>query len=93
MAGPIHLSASIQKCPRLPITIHGMDNNELVEADDRQVLESLLTGFEGNIDELALALGLKNEALESYLSGEEEVDSDLAMKIRGIAQERGIDIN
>lgn len=58
-----------------------------------QVLESLLTGLEGKTDELALALGLDNEALEGYLSGEEEIDSDLAMKIRGIAQEWGMEIN
>lgn len=71
-----------------------MEDVEIAEADDLNVLESLLNnGYDGSADELALALGLNPEELESRLNGEVEIDGDLAMKMRGLAQERGIEID
>lgn len=40
----------------------------------------------------ALILGRDKAELEQMLAGELEVDEDLVMKMRGIAQERGLDI-
>jgi len=40
----------------------------------------------------ALALGRDDDEIGEFLTGENEVDDDLLMKIRGIAQQRHIDI-
>lgn len=49
-------------------------------------------GFAGNLNETATALGRREEDLSGMLDGREEIDDDLAMKMRGIAQERGFTI-
>ena len=49
-------------------------------------------GFEDNLDEAGLALGRPREELEDHIYGDKDIDDDLAMKIRGIAQVRGIEI-
>ena len=74
------------------------NNNEVdakgtTQAEAKKMLETLSRkGFSQNTDELALALGRDSEEIENILSGDEIVDDDLAMKIRGIAQERNIEI-
>jgi hypothetical protein len=49
-------------------------------------------GFHGSVEEAALVLGRPEEELRRMLDGIEEIDEDLIMKVRGISQERGIDI-
>ena len=49
-------------------------------------------GFGGDTFMLSLALGREEEQIRTMLAGDEEIDEDLDMKIRGIAQERGIDL-
>jgi hypothetical protein len=50
-------------------------------------------GFDGSVERAALVLGREAEELQNMISGELEVDEDLEMKIRGIAAERGFDID
>ena len=50
-------------------------------------------GFGGDKFMFALALGRSEEQIEGMLNGAEDIDEDLEMKVRGIAQERGIDIS
>ena len=49
-------------------------------------------GFAGDLNETAMALGRREEDLSGMVDGREEIDDDLAMKMRGIAQERGFTI-
>ncbi len=48
--------------------------------------------FSDNTDELALALGRDIDEIDELLDGEDVIDDDLAMKIRGLAQQRGTEI-
>lgn len=57
------------------------------------ILRSLCDdGFDGSVEETALVLGRTAEEIDGVLNGDEPLDEDLEMKIRGIAQERGIAI-
>jgi hypothetical protein len=45
--------------------------------------------FSGDAAKTAIALGLTDEQFTAVINGETPVDDDLAMKARGIAQQRG----
>lgn len=49
-------------------------------------------GFEGDSAKLAIALGRDEEETNNLLDGTEDIDDDLMMKIRGIAQAREVEI-
>jgi len=49
-------------------------------------------GFDSDIERCALALGYQPEMIREILDGEKEVDEDLEIKMRGIAQERNFDL-
>ncbi|MBC7932391.1 MAG: hypothetical protein H7Z38_17685 [Rubrivivax sp.] len=49
-------------------------------------------GFDSDDEKLALALGRPAEEVAAWMRGEGELDDDIVMKARGIAQERGIEI-
>ena len=51
-----------------------------------------MRGFEGDAGLTALALGREREQIEDMMAGRDEIDEDLEMKIRGIAEEREIDL-
>ena len=79
-----------------------MDNNSDQAVDDRgtnqaegrQLLKRLRDGgFDASDEKLALALGRPIEEVEGWTGeGDEPVDDDVVMKARGIAKERGIEI-
>ncbi len=70
-----------------------VDDNGTTQDEAQEMLANFCRdGFENDLDETALVLGRPREELEDFLSGDEVIDDDLAMKIRGIAQERGITI-
>lgn len=78
-----------------------MGDNEQNLVDDQGTSEdegrALLTrlrdaGFEGKDEKLALALGRPVEDVQGWTGGTEPVDDDVVMKARGIATERGIEI-
>jgi hypothetical protein len=50
-------------------------------------------GFGGDTFMLALALGREEDQIKDILSGVAEMDDDLEIKVRGIAQERNIEID
>jgi len=61
--------------------------------ESREMLQAFCeNGFDGSIEATALALGRDDDEIEGLLTGDSEVDDDLLMKIRGIAQQRHIDI-
>ena len=49
-------------------------------------------GFEADDLKLSVALGRPVEEVEAWMSGSEPPDDDIIMKARGIARERGIQI-
>lgn len=49
-------------------------------------------GFEGSDEKLAVALGRPLEEVQAWMNGDEPVDDDVVMKARGIARDRGIEI-
>ena len=49
-------------------------------------------GFDSDDEKLAVALGRPVEEVAGWMRGEGQLDDDIIMKARGIAQERGIEI-
>jgi len=58
----------------------------------RANLENLHIGLGGSVEETALVVGRTTEEIEAILDGNENVDEDLEVKIRGIAEERKINL-
>jgi len=73
-----------------------MAESRMAETDEQsspEILRNFIdNGFESDTGQAALVLGRTPEELESMLNGEMVVDDDLEMKIRGIADERGIQL-
>lgn len=70
-----------------------IDDFGTTEGKAKEILSDLLfNGFDNEIDLLAIALGRPTEELKDFLNGDQEIDNDLLMKMRGIAEERGITI-
>ena len=56
----------------------------------REMLRMFIdNGFAGDLNETAMVLGRREEDLSGFLEGREDIDDDLAMKMRGIARNRG----
>ena len=49
-------------------------------------------GFDSDDEKLAVALGRPAEEVRAWMQGAEQPDDDIIIKARGIAQERGIEI-
>jgi hypothetical protein len=49
-------------------------------------------GFESDDEKFAVALGRPVEEVGAWMQGSEQPDDDIIIKARGIAQERGIEI-
>ena len=48
--------------------------------------------FDADDDKLAVALGRSTEQVQAVINGSEPVDDDLVMKARGIALNRGVEV-
>lgn len=72
---------------------NAVDDRGTNESEGRAILKHLRDkGFEGSDEKLALALGRPIEEVQGWTGGAETVDDDVIMKARGIAKERGIEI-
>lgn len=70
-----------------------IDDHGTTSEQARTLLENLCeTGFNADVEELAIALGRDADEVGDLLDGTEEIDEDLLMKIRGIAQARNLEI-
>jgi hypothetical protein len=70
-----------------------VDDRGTNQTEGRAILKRLRdNGFESSDEKLAVALGRPVEEVESWTGGAEVVDDDVIMKARGIAKERGIEI-
>jgi hypothetical protein len=71
-----------------------VDDEGTTQAEARKLLVNFCrNGFENDIDEVALVMGRPSEEIEDFLNGDEIIDDDFVMKLRGIAQERDIEID
>lgn len=69
-----------------------VDSDGTTQEQSKSMLENLCEkGFSGNKQQLAVVLGRSAEEIENIFNGTEEIDDDLAMKVKGIAQERNIE--
>jgi hypothetical protein len=74
-------------------TNNPLDSQGLTEEQGRDILRRLRDqGFEADDQKLAIALGRPVEEVQAWTAGGAPVDDDLIMKARGIAKERGIDL-
>jgi hypothetical protein len=65
------------------------DNGDEARAN----LKNLNIGLGGDAAETAVVLGRTTEEIEAILDGEENVDEDLEIKVRAIAEERKINLS
>jgi hypothetical protein len=73
-----------------------VDDRGTSEAQGREILKRLRDqGFEADDEKLAVALGRPVEEVQGWTAagGDEPVDDDIIMKARGIARERGIELD
>lgn len=74
-------------------TGNAVDDQGTTESEGRALLKHLRdAGFEGSDEKVAVALGRPLEEIQGWMSAAEPVDDDVVMKARGIAKERGIEI-
>ena len=70
-----------------------VDDRGTNQSEGRALLKNLRDrGFDQSDEKLAVALGRPVEEVGAWTEGREEVDDDVVMKARGIAKERGIEI-
>jgi hypothetical protein len=73
---------------------HAPQNEPNTQATDaRKMLQSFCdNGFDGSLSACAVVLGRTREELADMLKEGAVIDDDLLMKMRGVADERGIEI-
>jgi hypothetical protein len=70
-----------------------VDDRGTNQTEGRAILKRLRdNGFDASDEKLAVALGRPLEEVQAWTGGAEPVDDDVIMKARGIAKERGINI-
>ena len=71
-----------------------VDDRGTDQAGGRAILQQLRDkGFDSSDEKLAVALGRPVEEVASWMSGDAPVDDDVVMKARGIATQRGINLD
>ena len=76
-----------------PIGSDSLDDQGTNQTEGRAIIKRLRDkAFDGSNEQLALALGRPVEEVEGWTGGAEPVDDDVLMKARGIAQERGVEV-
>ena len=75
------------------ISSDALDDQGTNQTEGRAIIKRLRDkAFDGSNEQLALALGRPVEEVEGWTGGAETVDDDVLMKVRGIAQERGVEV-
>lgn len=63
---------------------------DLSDQSSEELLPKLLELFHNNRVELALALGLNRSTVDRWLNGKSRPNNSTLIRIRGLAQERGV---
>jgi hypothetical protein len=78
---------------RQAVDADAVDDRGTSQDEARILLKKLRDqGFDSSDEQLAVALGRPVEEVKGWIAGTEQVDDDVIMKTRGIAQQRGIEI-
>ena len=68
-----------------------VDDQDTDQGSVQQMLQSFIDkGFDGDEARAALVLGRSVSEIRDMINGDIAIDDDMAMKVRGIADERGI---
>jgi len=71
-----------------------VDDSGTGQDDAQDMLRAFCeNGFDGDDQQAGLVLGRPASEIREMIDGDLEIDDDLAMKARGIAQERGISLD
>jgi len=74
-------------------TTNPLDDQGTNQTEGRAIIKRLRDkAFDGSDEQLAVALGRPVEEIEGWTAAAEPVDDDVLMKARGIAQERGVEV-
>lgn len=74
-------------------TNNPLDSEGTTEEQGRAILRRLRDqGFDADDAKLAVALGRPVEEVQAWTNGDAPIDDDLMMKARGLAKERGINL-
>ncbi|HEX6187064.1 MAG TPA: hypothetical protein VFZ40_03200 [Pyrinomonadaceae bacterium] len=74
-------------------TTNPLDDQGTNQTEGRAIIKRLRDkAFNEDDAQLALALGRPVEEVEGWTGGAATVDDDVLMKVRGIAQERGVEV-
>jgi len=70
-----------------------VDDKGTDQSAAREIIQNLCDrAFDADADKAAVALGRSTEQVQAVLSGSEPADDDLVMKARGIAINRGVEV-
>ena len=70
-----------------------VDDKGTDQAQAREIIKNLCDrAFEGSDEKAAVALGRSVDHVQGVVKGSEPADDDLVMKARGIALNRGVEI-
>lgn len=72
---------------------HLVDDRGTTQEQAKSILQRLRDQeFGSSNEELATALGRTAQQVETWMNGQETIDEDVMMKARGLARERGINL-
>jgi hypothetical protein len=70
-----------------------VDDKGTDQAQAKEIIRNLRDrAFDADDDKLAVAVGRSTEHVQAVISGSEPADDDLVMKARGIALNRGVEV-
>lgn len=70
-----------------------VDDRGTDQGEAQQMLQAFVeNGFEGDEERTGLVLGRPGNEIREMINGDIPIDDDMAMKVRGIADERGIQL-
>jgi hypothetical protein len=70
-----------------------VDDKGTDQEEARRMLTALRDrGFEGDNEQVAVALGRPADQVQGWIDGTEIIDDDVVMKAKGIAMNRGISL-
>jgi hypothetical protein len=71
-----------------------VDDNGTDQSAAKEMLRAFCdNGFEGDDGRAAMVLGRPASEIRDMVNGDLDIDDDLTMKMRGIADERGIELS
>ena len=70
-----------------------VDDRGTDQGESQQMLQAFVeNGFEGDEERTGLVLGRPGNEIRDMINGDIPIDDDMAMRVRGIADERGIQL-